>query len=60
MKTTKPTTAVFAAVTLWCSSLVPALAAMHGRRWEAGVVRAASLGVAAAGLFWLAERLFWV
>jgi len=29
MKTTKPTTAVFAAVTLWCSSLAPALAAIR-------------------------------
>ena len=38
-------------------ALLPLLAYMRGKAWEAAAVRAASLAVAAVGLVWLVERL---
>jgi hydrogenase/urease accessory protein HupE len=38
--------------------LLPLLLWMRGRSWEPRVVRAASIGVAAVGLAWLVQRVF--
>ena len=38
--------------------LLPALVWLGGRRWRQRAVQVASLGVAAAGLVWLIERVF--
>jgi len=38
--------------------LLPVLVWMHGKPWEHGAVRAASLAVAAVGLTWFVQRVF--
>jgi hypothetical protein len=38
--------------------LLPLLTWSHGKQWEPGLVRTASLAVAVAGLAWLVERVF--
>jgi hypothetical protein len=38
--------------------LLPGLVWMRGKAWESRAVRTASLAVAAVGLAWLVDRLF--